>query len=452
MNQRGIRKAIIRSSWAPVVLALGGLFGASRSGAEDIDNLTPQADLSILKDDGKTSVAPGTNDTYTVAVTNNGPSTITGATVSDVLPAGTAFVSATGGATYNPGTNTVNYTTGTLATGGTATFSLTLFISPMLSGTLTNTATVAPPSGATDPVPGNNASTDTDTLRFCGDGVISGGEECDDGNTTGGDGCSSSCTVEPGFQCSGEPSVCHSICATAFVGGGGMTLGGAAGFTVLVQQSPLCEGVVIGSPATRLVGDVGVCDGVDAVIEKATIDGDVVVDDGAGTVIVKSDVKFLNGHGVVTQDIETACNDKDTAATAADGLPCDITIGTINASQTINPSPGADGVTTVCVDSINLVKKVLGLNGPGPYVFRIAGGVVVNGSRLVLGNGLEPNQVLWYAKKIGVEVDLLKDTTVWSGTWLIPDGSFVMDHGVENGSILAGCTAKLSGGAILTCP
>ena len=88
-----------------------------------------------------------------------------------------------------------------------------------------------------------------------------------------------------------------------------MTLGGAAGFTVLVQQSPLCEGVVIGSPATRLVGDVGVCDGVDAVIEKATIDGDVVVDDGAGTVIVKSDVKFLNGHGVVTQDIETACNE-----------------------------------------------------------------------------------------------------------------------------------------------
>src|SRR5436309_3662808 len=152
MNQRGIRKAIIRSSWAPVVLALGGLFGASRSGAEDIDNLTPQADLSILKDDVKTSVALGTNDTYTVAVTNNGPSTITGATVSDVLPAGTAFVSATGGATYNPGTNTVNYTTGTLATGGTATFSLTLFISPMLSGTLTNTATVAPPSGATDPV------------------------------------------------------------------------------------------------------------------------------------------------------------------------------------------------------------------------------------------------------------------------------------------------------------
>ena len=40
---------------------------------------------------------------------------MTGATVSDVLPAGTTFVSATNGATYDAGTNTVHFTTGTLA-------------------------------------------------------------------------------------------------------------------------------------------------------------------------------------------------------------------------------------------------------------------------------------------------------------------------------------------------
>jgi cysteine-rich repeat protein len=47
---------------------------------------------------------------------------------------------------------------------------------------------------------------------ICGDGLLRGPETkangCDDGNTTSGDGCSSSCKVEPGYTCTGEPSVC----------------------------------------------------------------------------------------------------------------------------------------------------------------------------------------------------------------------------------------------------
>src|SRR5438477_2251154 len=96
----------------------------------DTDQLTPEADLSITKDDGAATAVPGTNDTYTVTVTNSGPSTVTGATVSDVLPAGTTFVSATNGATYDAGTNTVSFTTGTLASGDMTSFQLTVFISP----------------------------------------------------------------------------------------------------------------------------------------------------------------------------------------------------------------------------------------------------------------------------------------------------------------------------------
>ncbi len=42
----------------------------------------------------------------------------------------------------------------------------------------------------------------------CGDGNVDPGEECDDSNLSDGDGCSSSCVVEPGFSCSGEPSAC----------------------------------------------------------------------------------------------------------------------------------------------------------------------------------------------------------------------------------------------------
>jgi uncharacterized repeat protein (TIGR01451 family) len=43
-------------------------------------------DLAVTKDDGKTSVAPGTPDTYTIVVTNNGPSTVSSVTLTDTPP------------------------------------------------------------------------------------------------------------------------------------------------------------------------------------------------------------------------------------------------------------------------------------------------------------------------------------------------------------------------------
>lgn len=44
----------------------------------------------------------------------------------------------------------------------------------------------------------------------CGDGAIDAGEgeECDDSGTSNGDGCSSTCLVEDGWECVGEPSEC----------------------------------------------------------------------------------------------------------------------------------------------------------------------------------------------------------------------------------------------------
>lgn len=42
----------------------------------------------------------------------------------------------------------------------------------------------------------------------CGDGLVAGAEACDDQNQNSGDGCSSSCSIEDGFICSDEPSVC----------------------------------------------------------------------------------------------------------------------------------------------------------------------------------------------------------------------------------------------------
>lgn len=42
----------------------------------------------------------------------------------------------------------------------------------------------------------------------CGDGRRAGREACDDGNAEPGDGCSGLCTVEPGWTCTGAPSLC----------------------------------------------------------------------------------------------------------------------------------------------------------------------------------------------------------------------------------------------------
>ncbi|MEE9293479.1 MAG: DUF4215 domain-containing protein [Phycisphaerae bacterium] len=57
--------------------------------------------------------------------------------------------------------------------------------------------------------------------EICGNGVVqtAAGEACDDGNTAGDDGCSSTCTVETGWQCTDNQSVCTEIC------GDGLTVG-----------------------------------------------------------------------------------------------------------------------------------------------------------------------------------------------------------------------------------
>ncbi|HSA59373.1 MAG TPA: choice-of-anchor Q domain-containing protein [bacterium] len=60
----------------------------------------------------------------------------------------------------------------------------------------------------------------------CGNGDVETGEGCDDGDTDAGDGCSDTCSVEAGFTCSGEPSVCTE---TAGDGGGcSLTDGGTS--------------------------------------------------------------------------------------------------------------------------------------------------------------------------------------------------------------------------------
>ena len=135
------------------------------------------ADLGIAKSDGRTNATPGSSLTYTITITNAGPSPAIGAIVSDTLPVvltGANWTcSGAGGASCAAATGSGNIsTTVDVPVGSTATFVLTATVSATATGTLANTATVAPPSDVTDPVPGNNSSTDTDTLTPLADLAI----------------------------------------------------------------------------------------------------------------------------------------------------------------------------------------------------------------------------------------------------------------------------------------
>jgi uncharacterized repeat protein (TIGR01451 family) len=108
-----------------------------------------QADLAITKT-GPAGVTAGQNITYTVGVTNNGPSAAVGVTVSDPDPLNLTFVS-NSGACVTPYPCNV----GTLNSGQTVTITSTYSTSPSFSGNVTNTATVS--ATTADPNNGNNA-------------------------------------------------------------------------------------------------------------------------------------------------------------------------------------------------------------------------------------------------------------------------------------------------------
>jgi len=136
--------------------------------ATDTDTATPICDLAILKTDGTTTYVPGLTTFYTITVTNNGPSFLAGGRITDSFPAsitGATWVAVytdSGGGGPAAGVGNIDAVFN-LAPGGTATFTVTAPVLSSATGNLVNTATVAVPPGTTDPTPGNNTSTDTDT-------------------------------------------------------------------------------------------------------------------------------------------------------------------------------------------------------------------------------------------------------------------------------------------------
>jgi uncharacterized repeat protein (TIGR01451 family) len=125
------------------------------------DSKPPAADLSISKADSPDPVTVGNNLTYTITVTNNGPSPATGVNISDPLPAGETFVSVTPSQGSCTGTSAITCALGSLANGSSAT--VTLVVTPTQTGSISNTASVA--ANEFDPNTNNNSATQVTTVN-----------------------------------------------------------------------------------------------------------------------------------------------------------------------------------------------------------------------------------------------------------------------------------------------
>lgn len=126
------------------------------------------ADLAATKS-GPATAAAGTAMSYTIGITNNGPSNAANATLTDVLPSGTKFVSLTqtGGSPFTCSTpaagasGTVSCSISSLAAAGSATFTLVV-TNPGSGSTYVNTNVVSSPTA--DPNSGNNSASASTVL------------------------------------------------------------------------------------------------------------------------------------------------------------------------------------------------------------------------------------------------------------------------------------------------
>ncbi len=105
-------------------------------------SVAPSADVALAMWANDTSVSVGSNLTYTMSVTNHGPTDASGAMLTNTLPENVDLVSVTasqGSLTTNG--NVLTFTLGTLTNG--ASTSVVIAVVPVTAGTLTNRAVVS---------------------------------------------------------------------------------------------------------------------------------------------------------------------------------------------------------------------------------------------------------------------------------------------------------------------
>ena len=129
------------------------------------------ADLSLVKLAGNSTPSAGGTLTYSLVISNAGPSTAVGASFADSLPAGLGSITnvvsqGAGGNTVTAINNGGTSVSGsaTIVAGGSVIVTFQAQVAGNASGSLINIATVSVPAGMTDTVPGNNTGSASITV------------------------------------------------------------------------------------------------------------------------------------------------------------------------------------------------------------------------------------------------------------------------------------------------
>jgi uncharacterized repeat protein (TIGR01451 family) len=166
------------------------------------------ADLALTMTQAAPTVPAGSQQTYTLTVTNAGPNDATNVTILNTLPQQSSLVSATPsqGAACT-GTLVLTCNLGTVANGGKATVTIIVSIVPDGVGTITDSATVS--SDVTDPNTANNSASQTTTIGAATTFALT--------VTEGGTGTGTVTSAPAGISC-------PSGCSASFASGTAVTL------------------------------------------------------------------------------------------------------------------------------------------------------------------------------------------------------------------------------------
>ena len=146
-----------------VTVSGGSELNTTNDTASDTVNIVSSSDMAITKTASPNPIKQGNTLTYTLNVTNNGPSDATNVTATDTLPSTVSYISATPTqGTCSQASGTVTCLLGSMISGASAT--ITLQVTAVTPSSAVNTASVS--ADQPDPNSSNNTATQTTLISF----------------------------------------------------------------------------------------------------------------------------------------------------------------------------------------------------------------------------------------------------------------------------------------------
>ncbi|SEK95277.1 conserved repeat domain-containing protein [Stigmatella aurantiaca] len=287
------------------------------------------ADLQVSIGDSPDPVVVGGALTYTVNVTNNGPSTASSVTATVNLPPGTVFVGATGtGWTCSEAGGVVTCTRPSLGTGEAAPPITVQVTAPSTPGSITATSTVS--TATTDPVAGNNSASQSTTVVGANSPPVAN----DDAISVG---VNSGATVVPVLNNDTDPNPADTLTVTAVTQ---PTNGTVTLVNGVVSYTPN-PGFIGTDTFTYTISDGN--GGTDtATVTVTIINNPPTANDDAVTVPANSTGTVVDVLGNDT----TAPDTGETLTVTAVTQPTSGTVTLVNGVVTYTPNPGFIGTDT----------------------------------------------------------------------------------------------------------